>query len=56
VFDPATATRAQLEDHIVEDCTDMCVGDPQVLADLDIATDDELRGYITGTHAYHARG
>lgn len=55
MFDPATATRPQLEDHIAEDCTSVCGGFPQVLADLDIATDDELRDYITGMHDSDAR-
>lgn len=55
MFDLTTATREQLEDHIVEECTEMCVGDPQVLADLDVATDDELRTHIADTHAYYAQ-
>jgi hypothetical protein len=52
-FDPTSANREALEDHIVEDCPRMCGGDPQVLADLDDATDAELAAYVADTHTWH---
>lgn len=51
---PRNPTREDLEDHVVELCVGGCVGDPQLLADLDDLDDEELRGYIDGVHAYHA--
>ncbi|MBT2226280.1 hypothetical protein [Nonomuraea sp. NEAU-A123] len=46
-------TRDELLDHIADQCPDICGGDPQVMADLDDATDDELAAYIDGMHAWH---
>jgi hypothetical protein len=51
---PDDPARDDIETHIVESCR-MCGGDPQVLADLDDATDDELLAYITDTHAWYER-
>lgn len=52
---PANPTRDDLENHIAEDCTAVCVGDPQVLADLDDATDEQLAEYIAVMHDWHDR-
>ncbi|MEV0822507.1 hypothetical protein [Nonomuraea rubra] len=49
---PDTPTREDLETHIVEGCPAVCGGDPQVLADLDVATDEELMTYITAMHEW----
>jgi hypothetical protein len=54
-IDPNTATREDLETHIVDGCPTMCGGDPQVLADLDDATRDELAAYVYDTHVWHGR-
>ena len=52
-FNPKFATRDALLDHIVDECPAKCGGDPQVLADLDDATDTEIAEYVTNTHEWH---